>query len=365
MTDHAATDAPTDAASTAAEVVARLDLATKVRLLSGAGHVRRSRACPEHGIDGVVVADGPHGLRQQAGGADHLGLHGSVPSTLLPDRGHPRLHLGRRPGRAGRRSPRRGGGRAGRGRGARTRAQHQAPPGRRAVLRVPLGGPASSAARWPPPWSAASRPTASAPASSTSRSTTTSPTGFVVDAVVDERTLREVYLAGFEIAVAESTPWTVMCSYNLVNGTYASEHHHLLQDVLRDEWGFEGLVMTDWGAANDRVAGIAPGSTSRCRAAAGRSTPRCWPRWPTAASPWPTSTGARPASSSCSRGPAADRPAERPRRPPPAGPRGGRRRLGAPHQRRRPPPPPGPAAHRRGRRLRRDRPATRAPAAPR
>lgn len=81
----------------------------------------------------------------------------------------------------------------------------------------------------------------------------------VVDAVVDERTLREIHLRGFEIAVKKAQPWTVMCSYNRLNGTYCSEHGWLLGEVLRDEWGFRGAVVTDWGAANDRVRGIEAG----------------------------------------------------------------------------------------------------------
>lgn len=81
----------------------------------------------------------------------------------------------------------------------------------------------------------------------------------VVDAVVDERTLRELYLAGFEMAVTASEPWTLMCAYNKLNGTSCSQHSWLLTEVLRDEWGFEGLVMTDWGATDDRVAGIQAG----------------------------------------------------------------------------------------------------------
>ncbi|MBQ8209945.1 MAG: glycoside hydrolase family 3 C-terminal domain-containing protein [Clostridia bacterium] len=82
---------------------------------------------------------------------------------------------------------------------------------------------------------------------------------YTVSAEVDERTLREIYLAGFETAVKEAQPWTVMCSYNRVNGEQVSESKKLLTDILRDEWGFKGLVVSDWGAVNDRVKGLANG----------------------------------------------------------------------------------------------------------
>ena len=79
------------------------------------------------------------------------------------------------------------------------------------------------------------------------------------DSKIDERTMREIYMPAFETAVKESQPWTVMCSYNRINGIYAAEHKYLLTDVLRDEWGFEGIVVSDWGAVNDRVEGVKAG----------------------------------------------------------------------------------------------------------
>ncbi len=80
-----------------------------------------------------------------------------------------------------------------------------------------------------------------------------------IDVLVDERTLREIYLPAFETAVKEAQPWTVMCSYNKINGTYAAENKWLLTQVLKEEWGHTGFVVTDWGAANDRAEGIKAG----------------------------------------------------------------------------------------------------------
>ena len=77
-----------------------------------------------------------------------------------------------------------------------------------------------------------------------------------ISAEIDERTLREIYLTAFEKAVKQSKPWTVMCAYNKLNGEYCSEHHTLLSDILKDEWGFEGFVVSDWGAVHDRVASL-------------------------------------------------------------------------------------------------------------
>jgi beta-glucosidase len=82
---------------------------------------------------------------------------------------------------------------------------------------------------------------------------------FMINAKVDERALREIYLPAFETAVRKGKPWTVMCAYNKLNGTYCSQHHELLTDILKDEWKFEGLIVSDWGAVHDRVAALRAG----------------------------------------------------------------------------------------------------------
>ncbi|HWJ64338.1 MAG TPA: glycoside hydrolase family 3 C-terminal domain-containing protein [Acidimicrobiales bacterium] len=250
---------PADAASdpTAAEIVGKLDRPAKVRLLSGAGRFDLEPV-PEFGIEGIDIADGPHGLRHQQRGGDHLGLQGSQPATCFPTAAalgstwdaalveEVGVALGEEAAEQG--------------------VAVVLGPGIN-IKRHPAGGRSFEYLSEDPLLSG--KLAAAMIRGVQSQGIGTSLKHYavnnheshrlVVDAVVDERTLREVYLTGFEIAVKESAPWTVMCSYNLVNGTYASEHRHLLQEVLRDEWGFEGLVMTDWGAANDRVAGVRAG----------------------------------------------------------------------------------------------------------
>ena len=90
-----------------------------------------------------------------------------------------------------------------------------------------------------------------------------------IDTVADERTLREIYFPAFEAAVKKAQPWTIMNSSNRLNGTYTAENRWLLTDVLRKEWGFDGLVVTDWGAENDRVAGIKAGGDLEMPTSAG------------------------------------------------------------------------------------------------
>lgn len=94
------------------------------------------------------------------------------------------------------------------------------------------------------------------------------------NSIVDERTMREIYLPAFEAAVKRAQPWTVMCSYNLINGTYACENRWLLTELLRDEWGFTGYVMSDWGAVDDRVECVKAGLDLEMPASGGENDKR-------------------------------------------------------------------------------------------
>lgn len=242
---------------TEAEILRRLDADTKIRLVSGSGFWHLE-ALPEHGLERIMVCDGPHGLRQQTGAADHLGVRRATPATCFPTAAtlgstwdEPLLEevgaaIGREaralgvavvlgPGLNLKRHP------AG-GRNFEYFSEDPLISGKLAAA-LTRGIQSQGVGACLKHYAANNQETYR----------------LVVDAIIDERTLRELYLTGFEIAVKESSPWTVMCAYNLVNGTYASEHPWLLTDVLRQEWGFPGLVMTDWGATNDRAAGIAAG----------------------------------------------------------------------------------------------------------
>ena len=94
----------------------------------------------------------------------------------------------------------------------------------------------------------------------------------VVDTLVDRRTLFEIYLPAFEAAVTQAQPWTVMCAYNRLNGIYCSEHEELLTGILRDRWGFKGLVVTDWGRSTSARAALPPDWNWKCRAVAASMT---------------------------------------------------------------------------------------------
>nr|WP_138494541.1 glycoside hydrolase family 3 C-terminal domain-containing protein [Paenibacillus pinistramenti] len=210
------------------------------------------------GIPSLMVTDGPHGLRKQAAGADHLGLYDSVPATCFPSAAGLACSWDRNLIQQ-----------VGQALGEECQAEDVAVllgPGAN-IKRSPLCGRNFEYFSEDPYLS--SQMAASHIKGVQSQGVGTSLKHFAannqehrrmsVDARIDERTLREIYLASFEAAVKEARPWTVMSSYNRVNGTYASENKTLLSDILRDEWGFEGIVVSDWGAVNERAASLAAG----------------------------------------------------------------------------------------------------------
>lgn len=242
-----------------AEIIAKLNLEQKCALLSGAGTFT-TRGCPKAGVPSITLSDGPNGVRKQAGAADHLGLNPSVPATCFPTAATVACSwdpaLGEEIGRA---------------MGEEAAAQEVAVllgPGLN-TKRSPLCGRNFEYFSEDPYLSG--KMAAAYVRGIQSEGIAACPKHFAVnsqelrrmasDSVLDERTLRELYLTGFEIVVKEAAPKTIMSSYNLVNGTYANENAHLLQDILRRDWGFSGVVVTDWGGSNDHALGVKNGST--------------------------------------------------------------------------------------------------------
>ena len=248
---------PLDHHEQAARIVAGLTLPQKASLCSGRDFWT-TQDLEEAGVPAVTLTDGPHGVRLQAGGADHLGLSESVPATCFPTASA--LAASWDPDLIAEV-------------GAAIALEC------RALGVGVLLGPGTNLKRTPlcgrnfeyfseDPLLAAELATAFVTAVQAHGVGTSlkhlagndqETRRMTIDAVYDERTLRELELAAFEQVVRRAQPWTVMSAYNRLNGTYAGEHPWLLTEVLRDDWGFEGIVVTDWGATNDRVAGLAAG----------------------------------------------------------------------------------------------------------
>ena len=241
------------------DIINSLSLEQKCALLSG-GTVFTTRALPGKGIPAITLSDGPNGVRKQAGAADHLGLNPSVPATCFPTSATVANSWDPALGEA-----------VGAAMGEEAAAQGVSVllgPGLN-IKRSPLCGRNFEYFSEDPYLSG--KMAAAYVRGIQKNGIAACPKHFAVnsqelrrmasDSIVDERTLREIYLTGFEMVVKEAHPKTIMSAYNLINGTYANENAHLLMDILRRDWGFDGAVVTDWGGSNDHALGVKNGST--------------------------------------------------------------------------------------------------------
>ena len=241
------------------DIIAKLSLEQKCALLSGK-NTWQTQEYPKQGVPAIWLSDGPNGLRKQAGAADHLGLNPSVPATCFPTAATMANSwdpaLGEEVGRAlGEET-------------AANRVNVLLGPGLN-VKRSPLCGRSFEYFSEDPYLSG--KMAAAYVRGIQENGIAACPKHFAVNSqelrrmasnsVLDECTLRELYLTAFEIVVKEAHPKSIMSAYNKVNDTYANENHHLLVDILRKEWGFDGAVVTDWGGSNDHVEGVKNGST--------------------------------------------------------------------------------------------------------
>lgn len=238
-------------------IISEMTLEEKTALLSGKDfwHLK---GVERLGIPEIMVTDGPHGLRKQAGTSDHLGLNASVPATAFPTAAATACSFDRELIYE-----------MGEALGEMCQQEDVAVilgPGTN-IKRSPLCGRNFEYFSEDP--YLAGEMAAALILGVQSKNVGTSVKHFAmnnqetrrmsVSVLADERTKREIYLAPFETAIKKGKPWTVMCSYNKIGGVYSSENRWLLNDLLRGEWGFEGMTMTDWGACSDHIEGVRAG----------------------------------------------------------------------------------------------------------
>ncbi|RKW39190.1 MAG: glycosyl hydrolase [Lachnospiraceae bacterium] len=241
------------------DIIKKMTLEEKCAYLSGK-NAWATRSFSDIGVDALYHADGPTGVRKQAGKGDHLGLNESVPATCFPTAATLAnswdVELLER---------------VGEGLGLEAAAEDVnvlLGPGIN-IKRNPLCGRNFEYYSEDPYLSG--KLAAAMIKGIQSNGIAACVKHFAVnsqelrrmsmDAVLDERTLREIYITAFEIAIKEGRPKSIMTSYNMVNGVYANENEHLLKDILKKDIGFEGMVVTDWGASNDHALGVKNGSS--------------------------------------------------------------------------------------------------------
>lgn len=242
------------------DIIEKLTLEEKVSLTSGKDFWQTvSIAGDETNVPSMFLSDGPHGLRRQAASPDHLGLSPSIPATCFPTAAalactwnasliekmgealgdeavDERVNVVLGPGTNVKRNPLCG-------RNFEYFSEDPVLAGKMAAALV-RGIQKNGISACVKHFALNNQETRR----------------MVIDSIVDERTMREIYLKPFEIVVKEGKTRCLMSSYNKVNGTYSNENAHLMKDILRNEWGYEGVVVTDWGGGNDRVKGLLAGN---------------------------------------------------------------------------------------------------------
>jgi len=241
----------------ARQLVSQMTIEEKASLMSGL-NFWYLKSIERLGLPSIMVTDGPHGLRKQADNADHLGINQSVPAVCFPTAAATACSFDRDILH-----------RIGVAMGEECRQENVAVilgPGVN-IKRSPLCGRNFEYFSEDPYVSGELAAAMVKGIQSQNVGVSVKHYAFnnqetrrlTSDSVLDNRTAREIYLPAFEKIAKDTDPWTFMCSYNLFEGIYCSEHKKLLIDILRDEWGFDGLVMSDWGAVNERVQGVATG----------------------------------------------------------------------------------------------------------